>query len=95
MTANVPGYRLTLKPGGKFVITKREIEWSCFYKGKYSIENDTLKLFRTDIQHITGNAFSDTYLVGKDNIFLVPFSANAFIGDTARWLILALDTNYP
>jgi hypothetical protein len=63
---------LTLRQNGTFKIQVREIEWSCYYKGNYEINMDTLTLTRHDIQTVSDSIFADKYLIDKNKKKVVP-----------------------
>jgi len=79
-------HSLTLWKSNTFKIQMREIEWSCFYKGIYKIDGDTLSLARNDIQSITDSIFSNTYLIDHSKGLLYPLDRSSHLQDKTRWL---------
>jgi hypothetical protein len=82
------GHNLILNENGKFKITLRATEWSCFYKGEYHVKNDTLILSRPDIQTLTDSIFADKYLIDVNKKMLFPLDRSDFLKDTTRWLTI-------
>jgi len=80
--------KLTLRADGTFLIQIREIEWSCFYSGKYDLDRDTLRLSRPDIQSVTEDLFVNRYLVDNDEMRLRPLDNADSVSDAARTLII-------
>lgn len=88
-TGRVGECSLTLRQNGTFKIEIQEIEWSCYYKGKYEIQKDTLTLLRDDIQALTDSIFTDTYLIDQNKKTLFPLDKIDFMQDSIRWLIIS------
>jgi hypothetical protein len=94
LTNNIKGsrrYTLSLKDNGKFLISKREIEWTCIFKGRYKIEGDSLTLLRNDIQTITDNNFTDVYSISKNKSELFPINKVNFSIDSSKSLRMMTD----
>ncbi|HUM47822.1 MAG TPA: hypothetical protein PLD84_12905 [Chitinophagales bacterium] len=81
---------LTLRKNNTFKIQVRYVESSCFYKGKYQIENDTLLLARGDIQVKTDSMFAGIYLIDDNKNLLYPLDRRDYLEDTTRWLTIEL-----
>lgn len=84
-------YGLTLRENGRFVAAVNSFELSCFYKGKYEIKNDTLRLLRTDIQAVTEDAISPIYLIDRKKKLLYPI--DKYTRDTTFWLVIEESKN--
>lgn len=79
---------LTLRNDNSFTLKLKELEWNCYYKGKYKLKNDTLFLLRSDIQNITNNLFTDKYLFDKSKKILFPIDNNKCSKDSTRCLFI-------
>lgn len=77
-------YTLNLKKNGEFKLRQWSSDHSDFYKGKYQIKNDTLKLFQND--ELSTNFVIDTVYI-KKNDSLIPQS------QTNRFVILKTEKN--
>ncbi len=82
---------LTLRHIGRFKIQQREIEWSCYYKGRYGIQGDTLLLLRNDIRTVTNDLFTDKYLIDANKKILIQINKFDLIQDTTKWLTIIDD----
>ncbi|HRF78637.1 MAG TPA: hypothetical protein PL070_00990 [Flavobacteriales bacterium] len=54
---------LTLYANGTFNAYSAFVDYSCNYSGDYSLNGDTLSLFREDLPSVTNNVFSTRYLL--------------------------------
>jgi hypothetical protein len=67
-----------------FKIQRSYVEWSCYYKGKYQMNGDTLILLNKDIGSLTDNLFSNKYLIDREKNVLKPMGAKS--ADSIYWL---------
>lgn len=85
--ATMDGHSLTLRDNNTFEIQIREIEWSCFYKGTYNIENDIITLSKSNIEELTNGVFINIYKIR--DIHLQPLSMELVeINDKRKLTIL-------
>ncbi|HEU4496993.1 MAG TPA: hypothetical protein VFR70_08075 [Flavobacterium sp.] len=55
-----------------FKIKVAEIEWNCYFIGKYETKNNLLILTKEDISQKTGNYFTNKYKIDIKNQVLIP-----------------------
>jgi hypothetical protein len=65
---------LRLHYDNTFEVQTGMIDWSCFYVGDYSFENDTLKLIRKDLEEVTHDEFTNVYVRVSDT--LIPIDSS-------------------
>jgi len=87
-TADMGRHDLTLRENNTFKIRMAGMDWSCYYKGKFRINKDTLFLSRNDIQSKTDSIFADKYLIDKSKKMMYPIDRLNYLQDTARWLTI-------
>ena len=80
------GSTLSIKENNSFLIKIQGHHMSCYYKGDYKINKDTLELLRKDIGTQTDNIFFNKYLIKGKN--LSPIEGNLIVNDSARSLII-------
>lgn len=68
---------LNLKENGRFILRQRFGDHSDFYKGKYIIKNDTLRLFQND--KLSRNLIIDTVYIRKDDSLIPENHTKKFV----------------
>lgn len=60
---------------GTFKMQIREIEWSCYYYGNYTIENEILILEKDNLQQDSNNSLTNKYTIDLEAKKLIPFDS--------------------
>ncbi|MBX9807744.1 MAG: hypothetical protein K2X95_08090 [Flavobacteriaceae bacterium] len=64
--------KITLKENKSFVIKIQELEWSCYKKGDYEIEDNILTLKKDNLIPETDSLFTYKYKIDLKNKVLIP-----------------------
>lgn len=75
-----------------FSVSTSYVDWSCTYSGRYSIQENILRLERDDLEEKTNNVFTTNYEIRKSDSLLIPLKSGIEkiriekLGTTGFWL---------
>ena len=81
-------HTLYLRKNNTYKIQIRYVEASCFYKGTYIINKDTIILLDENIKNKTDSAFYNKYLINKKLNLLYPIEISRLILDSTKVLTI-------
>ncbi len=79
------GYKINLKANNSYVITARHACYTCFFRGKYNFDNDTLN-FPSLNEDLLDKGLSTKYCKTIDGKYYVPFYTRVKADDSLLWL---------
>ncbi len=74
---NWKGGVLYLYKNGSFAVTTFDVEINCTYQGCYTLNGDTLKLQKQDLELLTNSVFNNHYYLNRPENLIIPISNNA------------------
>jgi hypothetical protein len=67
--------QIVLYSNQTFSIRTSYVDWSCTYSGRYSIQENILRLERDDLEETTNNVFTNKYEILKSDSLLIPMKS--------------------